>query len=82
MFTQWVMNDTLCADQTAGMHMTAARMHMTISRVFQMGRVMRKRVFCICENEGADQLRSHHGLCVRCLDSALPLLPESDISSF
>ena len=46
---------------------------------------MRKQTFCICENEGADQLRgnreAHQGLCFRYTDSSIPLLPLSEISS-
>ena len=46
---------------------------------------MRKPVFCICENKDADQLRGNHEadqrLCFRYMDSAIPLLPKSEISS-
>ena len=41
--------------------------------------------FCICENKGADQLRCHltadQYLCFRYIDSTIPLLPKSKISS-
>ena len=47
---------------------------------------MRKPAFCmICENKGADQLRSNcaadQGLCFRYIDSMTPLLSKSEISS-
>ena len=46
---------------------------------------MRKQAFCICENKDADQLRGDHEaaqlLCFRYIDSAIPLLPISEISS-
>ena len=44
-----------------------------------LSRVMRKPTFCICENEGADQLRGNHEadqrLWFRYTDSSIPLLP-------
>ena len=47
---------------------------------------MRKPVFCICENKGADQLRGNREadqrLCFRHTDSTIPLLPKSEISRF
>ena len=50
-----------------------------------MSSVVRKRAFRICENKGADQLRSNREadqrLCFRYLDSIIPLLPKSEISS-
>ena len=50
-----------------------------------MSRVMRKPAFCICENKDADQLRGNREadqcLCFRYLDSTIPLLPKSEISS-
>ena len=46
---------------------------------------MRKPTFCICENKDADQLRGNHEadqrLCFRYLDSMIPLLSKSEISS-
>ena len=51
-----------------------------------MSRVMRKPDFCLCENKGADQLRSNceadQRLCFRYTDSTLSLLIKSEISSF
>ena len=47
---------------------------------------VRKPDFCLCENKGADQLPSNfeadQRLCVRYTDSAISLLPKSEISSF
>ena len=44
-----------------------------------MSLIMRKTVFCICENKDADQLRGHREadqrLCFRYTDSTIPLLP-------
>ena len=48
-------------------------------------RVERKPDFCICENKDADQLRGNRQadqrLCFRYMDSTIPLLPKSEISS-
>ena len=47
---------------------------------------MRKPAFCICENKDADQLRGNREadqrLRFRYMDSTIPLLPKSEISSF
>ena len=47
--------------------------------------VVRKSAFCICENKDADQLRGNgeadQRLCFRYMDSTIPLLPKSGISS-
>ena len=46
---------------------------------------MRKPSFCICENKDADQLRGNREadqrLCFRYIDSTIPLLSKSEISS-
>ena len=46
---------------------------------------MRKPAFCICENKDADQLRgdreADQRLCFRYIDSTIPLLSKSEISS-
>ena len=46
---------------------------------------MRKPTFCICENKDADQLsanpKADQRLCFRNIDSAIPLLSKSEISS-
>ena len=48
---------------------------------FDLSRVVRKPVFCICENKDADQLRGNREadqrLCFRYIDSTIPLLPRS-----
>ena len=50
-----------------------------------MSRDVRKPDFCICENKDADQLRgdveADQCLCFRHLDSTIPLLSKSEISS-
>ena len=50
-----------------------------------MSCVMRKPTFCICENKDADQLRgnreANQRLCFRYIDSTIPLLSKSEISS-
>ena len=47
---------------------------------------MRKPTFCLCENKDADQLRGNREadqrLCFRFIDSTIPLLSKSEISSF
>ena len=40
--------------------------------------VVRKQVFCICENKDAE---ADQRLCFRYTDSTIPLLPQSEISS-
>ena len=56
-----------------------------VGSVYHMSRVMSKPAFCICKNKGADQLRDNRAadqhLCFLFIDSAILLLPESDISS-
>ena len=51
-----------------------------------LSRIVRKPDFCLCENKGADQLRGNREadqrLCFRYSDSTIPLLLESEISSF
>ena len=48
-------------------------------------RVIRKQTFCICGNTDADQLRvnreADQRLCFRYIDSTIPLLPKTEISS-
>ena len=41
---------------------------------------IRKPTICICENKDADQLCSN--LCFHNMDSTIPLIPKSEISSF
>ena len=51
----------------------------------KMTRVMSKPTFCIYENKDADQLRGNREadqrLCFRYIDSTIPLLSKSEISS-
>ena len=46
---------------------------------------MRKPAFCISENKDADQLSGYREadqrLCLRYIDSTIPLLPKAEISS-
>ena len=50
-----------------------------------LSRIMRKPTFCICENKDADQLcgnrKADQRLCFRYIDSTVPLLSKSEISS-
>ena len=54
-------------------------------RSYDLSLVMRKPAFCICENKDADQLRGNREadqrLCFRYIDSTIPLLSKSEISS-
>ena len=56
-----------------------------MGHLIKMSRVVRKPDFCICENKDADQLRGNREadqrLCFRYIDSTIPLLPKSEISS-
>ena len=51
-----------------------------------MSLVMRKPAFSICENKDADQLHSNCAAdqrnCFRYIDTTIPLLSKSEISSF
>ena len=53
--------------------------------VIDTSHVTRKSTFYICENKDADQLRGNREadqrLCFRYIDSAIPLLSKSEISS-
>ena len=53
---------------------------------YYMSRIVRKPDFCLCENKGADQLRSNceadQRLCFRYTHSTISLLLKSEISSF
>ena len=56
-----------------------------IQSAYCVSRAVRKPAFCICENKDADQLRSNREadqrLCFRYIDSTIPLLSKSEISS-
>ena len=58
----------------------------TLYAEYYMSLVMRKPAFCICENKDADQLPSNcaadQGLCLRYIETKIPLLSKSEISSF
>ena len=47
--------------------------------------VMRKPAFCICENKAADQMcgnrTANQRLCIRYIDTTIPLLFKSEISN-
>ena len=51
----------------------------------KLSRVVRKPVFCICENKDADQLlgncEADQRLCFSYTDSTIPLLPKYEITS-
>ena len=57
----------------------------TISVIERLGCVMRKPAFCKCENKGTDQLHGNGAtdqlLCFLYIDSTIPILPKSGISS-
>ena len=52
----------------------------------KLSRVMRKLMFCVCENKDADQLRGNREadqrLRFRYIDSTMPLLSKSERSRF
>ena len=50
-------------------------------RLLQTSRVMRKPDFCLGENKGAGQCEADQRLCFRCMDSSIPLLSKSKIST-
>ena len=56
------------------------------NQIKQWSLLMRKPTICIYENKDADQLRGNREadqrLCFRYTDSTLPVLPESETSSF
>ena len=73
-------------DNTARLMSDGARNILALFLSFQMSRIMRKLVFCLSENKGADQLRSNceadQRLCFRYTDNTILLLLKSEISSF
>ena len=58
-------------------------MALVVSGVYHLSRSVRKRDYCLCENKGADQLRSNceadQRLCFRYTDSTNPFLLKSGI---
>ena len=69
------------------MLMMKISVHVPTTRVERkhLSRVMRKPTFSMCENKDADQLRgdreADQRLCFRYIDSTIPLLSKSEISS-
>ena len=60
----------------------AVLMYKLVFSQLQMSLVVRKLAFCICENKDADQLReADQRLYFRYVDSTIPLLSKSEISS-
>ena len=70
---------------TSNRNTSHVTMQMSINGNSYLSRVVRKPAFCICENKDADQLRRNREadqrLCFRHMDSAIPLLSKSEISS-
>ena len=66
-------------------YFTIVDCYLELEILIEMSPVMRKPVFCICENKDADQLRGNREadqrLCFRYTDSTIPLQPESEISN-
>ena len=71
-------------NKTAAQGAQRSSLHRLLRPGLKMSLVMRKPVFCICENKDADQLRGNHEadqrLCFRYMDTTIPLLPKSEIS--
>ena len=71
--------------KTGGSLMQVESIALCNSFDLHLSRVMRKPDFGICENKDADQLRGNRyadqRLCFPYLDSTIPLLPKSEISS-
>ena len=60
-------------------------MYIPVNQLYYMSRVMRNSTFCICENKDTDQLRGNREaeqrLCFLYINSTIPLLSKSEISS-
>ena len=54
---------------------------LTVYSLCNMSRLVRKPAFCICENKEADNCEADQRLCFRYIDSTIPLLFKSKISS-
>ena len=84
------MHDGLCLTrseiQKTSFLLTQLKYCPSKSHLLDLSRVMRKPVFSICENKDADQLRCNRAadqrLCLCYIDSSIPLLTKSKISSF
>ena len=63
--------------------MSGQSQHLLDINQYYLSRVLRKPDFCLCENKGADQLRSNceaeQRLCFRYMDNTFPLLSKSKI---
>ena len=83
-FGRVVSQDSLCNPRRTNESVET----LTQSQLFvnEMSRLMGKPTICICENKGADQLRSNceadQHLCFRYTDRTIPLLPKYENSSF
>ena len=68
----------------SGSNSVAGKSH-NVKISLYLSRVMRKPMFCECENKDADQLcgnrEADQHLCFRYIDSTIPLLSKSEISS-
>ena len=79
---------SICYSRTKLIHLTTNFVFNILNFhlfIFYMSRVMRKPAFCICENKDADQLcgncTADQRLCIHYTDSAITLLPKSEISN-
>ena len=68
------------------MFVTSTKREFENFEMYYVSRMMRKQNFCLCENKGADQLRSNceadQRLCFHYMDSTISLLLKSEISIF
>ena len=66
-------------------HFICSDIYAKLSINYYMSHVVRKPVFCKCKNKDADQLRGNREadqrLCFCHMDSKIPLLSKSEISS-
>ena len=73
------LNETLCQTFSSVHYLNLDVVNYNLSRV------VRKPAFCICKHKDADQLRGNREadqhLCFRYIDSTIPLLSTSEISS-
>ena len=85
-----VLKDTVIIGEeqpcTGCLEVERAPMRIKLLKRYHRSHAVRKPDFCLCENKGADQLRSNceadQRLCFRYSDSTIPLLLKSEISSF
>ena len=85
--SECLVADAVCNGGTCGCPLTKYLEGTTCltSMYNEMGLVMRKPAFCICENKDADQLRGNRKadqpLCFCYIDSTVPLFSKYEISS-